>query len=133
MYKTGVMDLMLHYGSVPRWLLNRMIKLAEGIFTLIIDEFGVKEVLNRLSDKYPSFARRFAASKPPKPAPIIAALIPQPVWLPVGNKLCKACIQYIYLCQSQLYPAHRLQILYKRFYKTHIRRNCPLLLSSLFI
>jgi len=27
-----------------------MIKLAEGIFTLIIDEFGVKEVLNRLSD-----------------------------------------------------------------------------------
>jgi hypothetical protein len=50
MYRTGVMDLVLHGGSVPKWLLGRMVKLAKGIFTVIVDEFGVEEVLNRVSD-----------------------------------------------------------------------------------
>lgn len=50
MYKTGVIDLVLHSGSVPRWLFRRMVKLAKGIFTIIVDEFSVEEVLNRVSD-----------------------------------------------------------------------------------
>ncbi len=50
MYKTGSMDLILHGGSVPSWLLKRMIGLAQEIFTVIVDEFGVEEVLTRLSD-----------------------------------------------------------------------------------
>ena len=50
MYRTGALDLILHGGSVPRWLYDRMVKLAKGIFTVIVDEFGVEEVLNRISD-----------------------------------------------------------------------------------
>ncbi|RLI00797.1 DUF763 domain-containing protein [Candidatus Bathyarchaeota archaeon] len=50
MYKTGSMDLILHGGFVPFWLLKRMIGLAKEIFTVVVDEFGVEEVLTRLSD-----------------------------------------------------------------------------------
>jgi hypothetical protein len=48
--KTGSADLRLHSGYAPDWLVSRMVKLAEGIFTVVVDEFGVSEVLARLSD-----------------------------------------------------------------------------------
>ena len=48
--RTGIADLRLHGGYAPSWLVSRMTKLAKGIFTIIIDEYGAGEVLTRLSD-----------------------------------------------------------------------------------
>lgn len=50
--KTGVASLPLHYGRAPRWLLSRMIKLADAIATIIIDEYGQDEFLQRISDTF---------------------------------------------------------------------------------
>ncbi|MDI9646487.1 MAG: DUF763 domain-containing protein [Archaeoglobales archaeon] len=43
-------DLPLHSGKAPYWLLNRMKKLAEPIVALIISDFGELEFLRRISD-----------------------------------------------------------------------------------
>ena len=40
----------LHDGKAPHWLLSRMKKLAKPIITLIIEEFGERELFERLSD-----------------------------------------------------------------------------------
>ncbi len=40
----------LHGGYAPRWLFSRMVKLAKGIFAIMVDEFGVDRVLARLSN-----------------------------------------------------------------------------------
>ncbi|MBS7619544.1 DUF763 domain-containing protein [Candidatus Bathyarchaeota archaeon] len=42
----------LHNGKAPRWLFNRMVKLADCIIDLIIKEYGVKGLLHRLSDPW---------------------------------------------------------------------------------
>jgi len=42
----------LHSGRAPRWLFNRMVKLADCIKDLIINEYGVKSFLHRLSDPW---------------------------------------------------------------------------------
>ena len=49
---SGVAELPLHRGGVPRWLFKRMVKLAEGIIAIIVEEYGEKEFLNRISDPY---------------------------------------------------------------------------------
>jgi hypothetical protein len=43
-------DLPLHYGRVPPWLAERMMKLGGAITEAIILEYGKPEVLRRLSD-----------------------------------------------------------------------------------
>jgi uncharacterized protein len=43
-------DLPLHYGRVPPWLAERMMKLGGAITESIILEYGKSEVLRRLSD-----------------------------------------------------------------------------------
>jgi hypothetical protein len=43
-------DLPLHYGRVPPWLAERMMKLGGAITEAIILEYGKPEVLKRLSD-----------------------------------------------------------------------------------
>ncbi|MET1125101.1 MAG: DUF763 domain-containing protein [Archaeoglobaceae archaeon] len=43
-------DLPLHSGKAPYWLLSRMKKLAEPIVYLIVNEFGELEFLRRISD-----------------------------------------------------------------------------------
>jgi hypothetical protein len=43
-------DLPLHYGRVPPWLADRMMKLGGAITEAIILEYGKPEVLKRLSD-----------------------------------------------------------------------------------
>ena len=48
--RTGIADLKLHGGYAPRWLFSRMVKLAKGIFVIMIDEFGADAVLARLSN-----------------------------------------------------------------------------------
>ena len=52
MKRAGTAYLPLHGGRAPRWLVNRMIRLADGIVTVIIDEYGRREFLRRISDPY---------------------------------------------------------------------------------
>ena len=42
----------LHGGKAPRWLFYRMVNLSECIVDLIIEEFGQKGLLERLSDPW---------------------------------------------------------------------------------
>src|SRR5574344_1459303 len=48
--RTGYADLPLHTGVVPKWLADRMMQLGTLIVESIIENFGKKEVLVRLSD-----------------------------------------------------------------------------------
>ena len=50
MRRAGTADLILHPGYAPAWLVRRMIRLAGSIFAIIVDEYGLKEVLARLSN-----------------------------------------------------------------------------------
>ncbi len=52
MIKTGVCNLPLHPGKCPPWLFKRMKKLGGVISEIIIEEYGQKEYLKRLSDPY---------------------------------------------------------------------------------
>lgn len=47
---TGTVELPLHSGGVPRWLIARMRKLAKGVLAIMVDEHGVDEVLKRFAD-----------------------------------------------------------------------------------
>jgi len=47
---SGYADLPLHRGVVPYWLANRMIKLTRIVLKILVDEYGTKGVLERLSD-----------------------------------------------------------------------------------
>lgn len=48
--RTGSVDLPLHPGKCPRWLFTRMRSLSHEIARIIIDSYGTKELLVRLSD-----------------------------------------------------------------------------------
>jgi len=48
--KTGISDLPLHYGMAPRWLFDRMTKLAREISIILITQQGNDEYLKRLAD-----------------------------------------------------------------------------------
>jgi len=50
--RTGIANLPLHYGKVPPWLFDRMVKLAREIAIAIISDFGPEEMLRRLSHPY---------------------------------------------------------------------------------
>jgi len=50
--RTGFAELPLHYGKAPLWLVERMIKLAKGIVTIIVEEYGRDVFLRRISDPY---------------------------------------------------------------------------------
>ena len=50
--RTGVANLPLHGGKAPRWLFERMTKLAREISIAIVTEFGAEEMLRRLSDPF---------------------------------------------------------------------------------
>lgn len=56
--KTGIANLPLHYGTVPGWLFERMELLAGEISRVIIEEYGQKELLARLS--HPFWFQSFA-------------------------------------------------------------------------
>jgi hypothetical protein len=51
-HRTGTANLPLHYGKAPRWLFDRMTKLAREITIAITVEFGPEEMLRRLSDPF---------------------------------------------------------------------------------
>ncbi|HDJ89422.1 MAG TPA: DUF763 domain-containing protein, partial [Thermoprotei archaeon] len=50
--RKGLADLPLHSGKAPDWLLKRMERLAKSIIKIILEEYGYKVLLNRLSDPY---------------------------------------------------------------------------------
>lgn len=50
--RTGTANLPLHYGRAPRWLFDRMKRLAGEMATVIVEEHGTEELLRRLSDPF---------------------------------------------------------------------------------
>jgi len=52
MKRTGHANLPLHGGHAPRWLFKRMVKLAKAITSIIIEEYGSREFLRRISDPF---------------------------------------------------------------------------------
>ncbi|MGC9443866.1 MAG: DUF763 domain-containing protein [Candidatus Methanospirareceae archaeon] len=50
MRRLGAVDLPLHGGKAPQWLLVRMKRLAHAIFELIVDDYGVHGAIERLAD-----------------------------------------------------------------------------------
>lgn len=51
-FRTGTANLPLHSGKAPRWLFERMVKLAREITIVIVSDFGPDEMLRRLSNPY---------------------------------------------------------------------------------
>ncbi len=51
-HRSGISNLPLHGGKAPRWLFQRMVKLAGAITDAVIFEYGCSEFLNRISDPY---------------------------------------------------------------------------------
>lgn len=52
MRKSGIANLPLHPGKAPPWLFKRMVKMSKAISTIIIDEYGQKNFLQRLANPY---------------------------------------------------------------------------------
>ncbi len=52
MQKTGTVNLPLHGGKAPRWLFDRMVKLASGITEVIVHDYSQEELLQRISNPY---------------------------------------------------------------------------------
>jgi len=50
--RTGTAHLPLHYGSAPRWLFDRMAKLAREITIAIVTDYGPTEIVRRVSDPF---------------------------------------------------------------------------------
>lgn len=48
--KAPCIDLPLHTGHAPAYLIHRMVKLSRAISKVIVDEYGQQEFLSRLSD-----------------------------------------------------------------------------------
>jgi len=52
MRKVGIATLPLHYGTAPKWLFERMVKLAKGIIEVIVNEYSAQTLLERFADPY---------------------------------------------------------------------------------
>lgn len=50
--KRGVANLPLHGGKAPKWLFNRMVKLAAGVVDVMLYEHDSDEFLRRISDPH---------------------------------------------------------------------------------
>jgi hypothetical protein len=50
--RTGYAQLPLHAGRAPRWLFERMVRLAREVARFLVTEHGTRETLLRLSDPY---------------------------------------------------------------------------------
>lgn len=48
--RTGTIDLPLHGGKAPQWLISRMKNLSSAIFEVMVEEYGRGEVLRRIAD-----------------------------------------------------------------------------------
>ena len=52
MQRKGIANLPIHGGHPPRWLFKRMVKLSGAIVEVILEEYGVHEFLERISNPY---------------------------------------------------------------------------------
>ena len=52
MQRKGVVNLPLHGGHPPKWLFTRMVDLSGALASVIIEEYGLLEFLNRISNPY---------------------------------------------------------------------------------
>lgn len=52
MRQTGIAQLPLHGGKAPAWLFQRMVRLGREIVRLIVEDYGPREILTRISDPY---------------------------------------------------------------------------------
>ncbi len=52
MMRTGTAQLPLHGGKAPRYLFDRMVKLAREVSLIIVDQYGTLELMRKLSDPY---------------------------------------------------------------------------------
>ncbi|MGQ9788216.1 MAG: DUF763 domain-containing protein [Candidatus Hadarchaeaceae archaeon] len=52
MKRTGTVELPLHYGTCPPWLLKRMVMLSRCIVEAIVLEYGTSEFLRRTADPF---------------------------------------------------------------------------------
>lgn len=52
MMRTGIAELPLHHGRAPRWLFEKMVKLARAIIEVMVVEQGSEEFLRRVADPY---------------------------------------------------------------------------------
>lgn len=52
MKRSGIADLPLHGGRVPRWLAERMTRLGTAITETIVHDYGTSAFLSRLSDPF---------------------------------------------------------------------------------
>ena len=50
--RTGIADLPLHHGRAPKWLFEKMVRLARAIIETIVMEQGGHEFLRRVSDPF---------------------------------------------------------------------------------
>ena len=50
--RTGYASLPLHGGKAPAWLFSRMVLLSREILSHIVQEYGAREVLRRMSDPF---------------------------------------------------------------------------------
>ena len=50
--RTGIANLPLHYGKAPRWLFERMTRLAREITIAIVSDYGPEEILRRMLHPY---------------------------------------------------------------------------------
>jgi len=48
--RTGTMDLPLHGGAAPQWLVQRMKRLGKAISDVVVEQYGQQELLRRLSN-----------------------------------------------------------------------------------
>ena len=52
MRSRGTVDLPLHTGRAPRWLFEKMVQLSRCVTEVILEEYGEKEFLERITDPY---------------------------------------------------------------------------------
>ncbi len=52
MQRTGTATLPLHGGRAPRWLFQRMVRLARGVVETLVEDLGPQGVLRRLADPF---------------------------------------------------------------------------------
>jgi hypothetical protein len=50
--RTGIANLPLHGHHCPRWLFDRMVRLSAAIVEGVVEEFGPRELLRRMSDPF---------------------------------------------------------------------------------
>ena len=50
MFQRGVATFGLDYGKCPKWLFERMVRLAKEMIRVMIEEYGVDEFLRRIAD-----------------------------------------------------------------------------------